>query len=192
MLTAGLLLPLTFGNTVQARICVTPDSPFGNAIKGIMNSSMIKNAIQRKIAENPGNKTFLKVVSQASQNVTSMLCKPGEEATIFNASAPPYFPTSAKTVNSASPVSNSTLAEDSISFKTTVQPPLNPGIFIEFSIPEKSNFNFGPGSPLCPTNNCKQGFIDATYAPSTEVPMMWGTLKIENKTTSTPQTINII
>jgi hypothetical protein len=42
---------------------------------------------------------------------------------------------------------------------------------------------------LCPTNDCKQGLIGGTYAPSTEVPSMWGTLKIENKTTSTPQTI---
>jgi hypothetical protein len=113
ILTAVILLPLSFGNTVQARFYVTPDSPFGNAIKGIMNSSMVKNAIQKKIAENLGNKTFLKVVNQAAQNVTSMLCKPGEEATIFNASGPPYFPASNTTVNSTSPVSNSTLTKDS-------------------------------------------------------------------------------
>jgi hypothetical protein len=29
MLTSALLLPLGFDNTVQARICITPDSPLG-------------------------------------------------------------------------------------------------------------------------------------------------------------------
>jgi hypothetical protein len=81
---AALLLPLTFENTVQARICVTPDSPLGNLAKNFLNIPMIKQGIQKKIAENPGNKTFLKVLDQASKNMTATICKPGEVATIFN------------------------------------------------------------------------------------------------------------
>jgi hypothetical protein len=57
------------------------------------------------MTENPGNKTFLKVIDEASKNMTKILCKPGEVATIFNASAPPYFPASNKTANSTSPES---------------------------------------------------------------------------------------
>ena len=214
ILVAALLFPLTFENTTQARICVTPDSPFGNAIKGIMNSSMVKNAIQKKIAENPGNKTFLKVVNEASQNVTKMLCKPGEVATIFNASAPPYFPASNKTVSSNSLVkqSNSTLVNnttaiaaqqhqikknDSISFKATLKsistPPgefLTPPPITQLDISQKSNFTFGSGSPLCPTNDCEQEIISGFYDISSPLsPVIQGTLKIENKTTSTANTI---
>jgi hypothetical protein len=189
MLTATLLLPLAFGNTVQARICMTPDSPLGNIAKNFLNIPIIKQGIQKKMAENPGNTTFKKVINEASKNMTSLLCKPGEVATIFNASAPPYFPVSNKTVNSTNPELNSSLTKDTISFKATLQSPSNPSIFLELDIPEKSNFNFGPGNSLCPTNDCKQGLIGGTYAPSTEVPSMWATLKIENKTTSTPQTI---
>jgi hypothetical protein len=111
LLTAGLLSPLVFGNTVQARICMTPDSPLGNLAKNFLNIPMIRQGIQKKFAENPGNNTFLKVVEEASRNMTSILCKPGEVAAIFNASAPPYFPASNKTVNSTSPESNSTLKE---------------------------------------------------------------------------------
>ncbi|MFL6355186.1 MAG: hypothetical protein ACJ71C_01330 [Nitrososphaeraceae archaeon] len=71
--------------------------------------------------------------------MTSLLCKPGEVATIFNASAPPYFPASNNTVNSTSTESNSSLAnntitaaaqqpqikknDDTISFKATLEPP---------------------------------------------------------------------
>jgi hypothetical protein len=206
LLTTALLLPLTFENTVQARFCVTPDSPFGNAIKGIMNSSMVKNAIQKKIAENPSNKTFLKVVNEASQNVTKMLCKPGEVATIFNASAPPYFPASNNnTANSTSPESNSSTANnttivaapqqpqmnknDSISFKATLEPTPS-GSTTYFDIPQKSNFTFGSGNPICPTNDCKQEFIMSAYNTfDPQSPLVTGTLKIENKTTSTAQTI---
>jgi hypothetical protein len=55
---------------------------------------------------------------------------------------------------------------------------------------KKSNFTFGSGSPLCPTNDCKQEFIGAFYSISTpESPSVQGTLKIENKTTSTPDII---
>ena len=106
ILTAGLLLPLTFENTVQARICMTPHSPLGNLAKKFLNIPIIKQGIQKKMAENPGNKTFLKVINEASKNMTSLLCKPGEVATIFNASAPPYFPASNNTINSTSPQLN--------------------------------------------------------------------------------------
>jgi hypothetical protein len=54
------------------------------------------------------------------------------------------------------------IGKDSISFKTTVQPSYArdtlPGI------PQKSNFTFGSGSPLCPGNDCKQEFIGAFYS----------------------------
>jgi hypothetical protein len=46
-------------------------------------------------------------------------------------------------------------ANDSISFKTTLE--LTPsGDTTYFDIPQKSNFIFGFGSPLCPTNDCKR------------------------------------
>ncbi len=81
-----------------------------------------------------------------------------------------------------------TIGEDTISLKTTVQPDYAgdalPGI------PEKSNFTFGSGSPLCPANDCKQEFIGAFYSiTSPQSPGIQGTLKIENKTTSTPDII---
>src|ERR1041385_8895273 len=112
MLTSALLLPLGFDNTVQARICITPDSPLGNLAKNFLNIPTIKQGIQKKMAENPGNKTFLKVINEASQNMTSLLCKPGEVATILNANAPPYFPALNNTVNSTSQESNSTLVNN--------------------------------------------------------------------------------
>jgi hypothetical protein len=200
LLAAGLLFPLIFENTVQARICMTPDSPLGNLAKNFLNIPMIKNAIQKKIAENPGNKTFLKVVDEASKNMTSMLCKPGEVATIFNPTAPPYFPALNKTVNSTNPELNSTLAnnttvvvqpqikrnDDSISFKTTFES--RPYPTTQLGIPQKSNFTFGSASPLCHTNDCKQEFVDAFYATGS-ISSVQGTLKIENKTTSTPDII---
>lgn len=58
LLAAALLSPLVFENTVQARICVTPDSPLGNLAKNFLNIPMIKQEIQKKIAESPDNKTF--------------------------------------------------------------------------------------------------------------------------------------
>jgi hypothetical protein len=55
---------------------------------------------------------------------------------------------------------------------------------------KKSNFTFGSGNPICPTNDCKQEFIMAAYNTfDAQSPLVTGTLKIENKTTSTPQTI---
>jgi hypothetical protein len=210
ILAVALLFPSIFENTVQARICMTPDSPLGNLAKNFLNIPMIKQGIQKKMAENPGNKTFLKVVDEASKNMTSMLCKPGEVATIFNATAPPYYPASNKTVNSINPELNSTLADNtttvvqpqikknnSISFKTTLEsisPPagefLTPPPITQLDIPQKSNFTFGPGSPLCPTNDCKQEVIGGFYDISRPLsPVIQGTLKIENKTTSTPDTI---
>ena len=165
-----LLLPLTIGKYSKTRICATPDSPLGNLAKNFLNIPMIKQEIQKKIAENPGNKTFLKVVDEASKNMTSLLCKPGEVATIFNASAPPYFPSSNKTVNSNTPESNSTLANnvttvavqqpqmkknDSISFKTTLEsisPPagefLTPPPVTQLDIPQKANFTFWLRKPI--------------------------------------------
>jgi hypothetical protein len=133
-----------------------------------------------------------------------MLCKPGELATISNPSAPLYFPASNNnTVNSTSPESNSTLSNntittavatqqikknDSISFKTTLQPEAYAGSKY-LDILQRSNFIFGSGSRLCPTNDCKQEFIDAYYRmPTSESPsehVVSGTLKIENKITST-------
>jgi hypothetical protein len=87
---------------------------------------------------------------------------------------------------------NTTLTKDSLSFKTTLQPPSHAGS--EFlDIPQKSNFTFGSGSLLCSTNDCKQELIDAFYSmPSPQSPFqssVQGTLKIENKTASTPDTI---
>jgi hypothetical protein len=79
----------------------------------------------------------------------------------------------------------STKKNDSISFKTTLQSPSYPGSNT-FDIPPKSNFTFGSRSPLCPTNDCKQRLIGATYNTyNPESPSVQGTLKIENKTTST-------
>jgi hypothetical protein len=158
LLVAVLLFPLVFENTVQARICVTPDSPLGNLAKNFLNIPMIKQGIQKKMAENPGNKTFLKVLDEASKNMTATICKPGEVATIFNPTAPPYYPASNKTVNSTNPELNSTLAKnntvqtqtngkDSISFKTTLESPPYPTT--QLGIPQKSNITFGSGSPLC-------------------------------------------
>jgi hypothetical protein len=200
MLTAALLLPLAFDNTVQAIFCMTPDSPLGNLAKNFLDIPIIKQGIQKKMAENPGNKTFLKVINEASKNMTSLLCKPGEVATIFNASAPLYFPASNNTTNSTSSESNSTLTtavqqpqikkNDSISFKATLELPPYPSSTTFFGIPPKSNFTFGSGSPICPTNDCKQEFITAAYnAFDPQSPLVTGTLKIENNTTSTPQTI---
>jgi hypothetical protein len=204
VLIAAFLLPSTFGNTVQARICMTPDSPLGNLAKNFLNIPNIKQGIQRKMAEDPGNKTFLKVIDEASKNMTSLLCKPGEEATIFNASAPPYFPASNKTVNSISQQSNSTLTnnattataalqpqmknKDSISFRTTLESTSYPGS-TQLNIPQKSSFTFGSKSPLCQTNDCKQELVNAFYSESPDSPGLQGTLKIENKTTSTPDII---
>jgi hypothetical protein len=141
--------------------------------------------------------------------MTSLLCKPGEVATIFNASAPPYFPASNNTVNSTSTESNSSLAnntitaaaqqpqikknDDTISFKATLEPPSYSASTTFFDIPQRSNFTFGSESPICPTNDCKQEFITAAYnAFDPQSPLVtgtFGTLKIENKTTSTAQTI---
>src|SRR5919202_6100610 len=106
LLAVALLLPLTFDNMVQARICMTPDSPLGNVAKNFLNIPIIK----QKIIENPSNKTFLKVINEASKNMTSLLCKPGEVATIFNPTAPPYFPASNETVSSTNPLLTSSLA----------------------------------------------------------------------------------
>jgi hypothetical protein len=82
-----------------------------------------------------------------------------------------------------------TKENDSISFKTTLEPPSYPGSNT-FDIPPKSNFTFGSGSPLCPTNDCKQEFISTSYNTFIpESPSVQGTLKIENKTTSTADII---
>jgi hypothetical protein len=82
-----------------------------------------------------------------------------------------------------------TNGKDSISFKTILQAQSYSGSNIN-PIPAKSNFVFGASSPICPTNNCKQEFIDAFYSTSSpESPSVQGTLKIENKTTSTASTI---
>jgi hypothetical protein len=87
---------------------------------------------------------------------------------------------------------NSTLSmkgNDSISFKTTLEPPSYPGS-PTLDMPQKSNFNFSSGSPICPTNDCKQEFISAPYNTfDPQSPLVTGTLKIENKTTSTARTI---
>jgi hypothetical protein len=49
---------------------------------------------------------------------------------------------------------------------------------------------WGNGSPLCPTNNCKQELVGAFYSiVIPQSPSVQGTLKIENKTTSTPDII---
>jgi hypothetical protein len=67
ILVAALSLPSAFENTVQARICMTPDSPLGNLAKNFLNIPIIKQGIQKKMAENPGNKTFLKVINESFQ-----------------------------------------------------------------------------------------------------------------------------
>ena len=82
-----------------------------------------------------------------------------------------------------------TIGKDSISLNTTVQISQVAGYTLP-DIPQKSNFTFGSGSPLCPANDCKQEFISAFYdRTSPEAPAVQGTLKIENKTTSTPDII---
>jgi hypothetical protein len=53
----------------------------------------------------------------------------------------------------------------------------------------KSNFSFGAASPLCTSNDCKQEVVNAFYSVSPDSPGLQGTLKIENKTTSTPDII---
>jgi hypothetical protein len=177
---------------------MTPDSPLGSIAKNFLNIPIIKQGIQKKMAENPGNTTFKKVINDVSKNMTSLLCRPGEVATIFNPTAPPYFPASNKTVSSTNPLLNSSLAtnnttivqpqinkNDSISFKATLE--TRPYVSTQLSIPQKSTF--GSGSPLCPTNDRKQEFIDAFYDTGQLSPSVQGTLKIENKTTSTPDII---
>ena len=82
-----------------------------------------------------------------------------------------------------------TKKNDSISFKITLQSPSYPGSNT-FDILLKSSFIFGSGSPLCPNNDCKQELIGATYNTyNPESPSVQGTLKIENKTTSTADII---
>ncbi len=81
-----------------------------------------------------------------------------------------------------------TIGKDSISFKAAVQPSYAgdtlPGIT------PKSNFTFGSGSLLCPANDCKQELIGAFYSiTSPASPAIQETLKIENKTASTPDII---
>jgi hypothetical protein len=77
-----------------------------------------------------------------------------------------------------------------LSFKATLELPAYPSSTTFFDIPPKSNFTFGSGSPICPTNDCKQELITATYNGfDPQSPLVTGTLKIENKTTSTSQTI---
>jgi hypothetical protein len=67
---------------------------------------------------------------------------------------------------------------------------ISPSSTTFFDIPQKSSFTFGSGSPICPTNDCKQEFITAAYnAFDPQSPLVTGTLKIENKTTSTAHTI---
>jgi hypothetical protein len=79
--------------------------------------------------------------------------------------------------------------EDFISLKTTLEPEFYPGDWTP-RIPQKSNFTFGSENPLCPANDCKQEFINAIYSTLTpQSPSIQGTLKIENKTTSTPDII---
>jgi hypothetical protein len=152
------------------------------------------------MVENHGNPTLKKVINDLAKNMTSLLCKPREVATIFNPTAPPYFPASNKTANSTNSLLNSSLAtnnttivqrqingNDSISFKATLE--TRPYVSTQLSIPQKSNFTFGSGSPLCPTNDCKQEFIDAFYDTGQLSPSVQGTLKVENKTTSIPDII---
>jgi hypothetical protein len=82
-----------------------------------------------------------------------------------------------------------TKGNDSISFKTTLEPPFY-AVITQLNIPQKSNFTFSSGNPLCPTNNCKQEVIGGFYDISRSLsPHIQGTLKIENKTTSTPDII---
>lgn len=90
-----------------------------------------------------------------------------------------------------------TNGKDAISFKTkleSISPPagafLAPPTLTQLDIPQSSNFTFGTGNPLCPTNDCKQEVIGGFYDISRPLsPVIQGTLKIENKTTSTPDTI---
>jgi hypothetical protein len=78
---------------------------------------------------------------------------------------------------------------DSISFKTILEPLSYPGS-TTLDIPQKSSFAFGSGSPLCHTNDCKQEIVSGSYNVfDPQSPLVTGTLKIENKTTSTAQTI---
>lgn len=82
-----------------------------------------------------------------------------------------------------------TNGKDSISFKTSLQAPSYRGN-TQFNIPQNSTFTFGSGSPLCPTNNCKHELVGAFYSTVIpQSPSVQGTLKIENKTTSTPTII---
>ena len=60
-----------------------------------------------------------------------------------------------------------------LSFKTTLELTSQTTYF---GIPQKSNFIFGSGSPLCPTNDCKQEFIMAAYnAFDPQSPLATGT-----------------
>jgi hypothetical protein len=101
------------------------------------------------------------------------------------------------TTTTAVVVQSQTKNNDSISFKTTLEsiaPPagtfLTPLSLTKLDISQKSNFTFGSGSPLCPTNDCKQEVIGGFYDISRPLsPVIQGTLKIGNKTTSTPDTI---
>jgi hypothetical protein len=55
-----LLKSITSDNIVEARICMTPDSPLGSIAKNFLNIPIIKQGIQKKMAENPSNTTFKK------------------------------------------------------------------------------------------------------------------------------------
>jgi hypothetical protein len=80
--------------------------------------------------------------------------------------------------NTTTSVQAQTNGKDSISFKTTLQPTGS----TQFNIRQKSNFTFGPRSPLCPTNNCKQELVGAFYSiVISQSPSVQGTLKIETK-----------
>jgi hypothetical protein len=88
--------------------------------------------------------------------------------------------------NITTTVQAQTNVKDSISFRTTLQTTGS----TQFNIPQKSNFTFSTGSPLCPTINCKQELVGAFYSMVIpQSPSVQGTLKIENKTTSTPDVI---
>jgi hypothetical protein len=92
------------------------------------------------------------------------------------------------TTTTTTAVQSQTKNNDSISFKTTLEsiaPPagtfLTPPSLTKLDILQKSNFIFGSGSPLCPTNDCKQEVIGAFYDISRPLsPVIQGTLKIEN------------
>lgn len=63
---------------------------------------------------------------------------------------------------------------DSVSLKTTVQPTYSGDLLP--SIPQKSNFTFGSGSPFCPANDCKQELTGAFYSiTSSAYPGIQGT-----------------